>query len=146
MTSSSTRWHERGSPRWVFHELAGGVALADTTGMTKIALTSTLLALLCGPALADSPTYRIELVFAATQAHHTLYVTDHGCGELLQKSAQRDSLLKICASTTDDKRVRLAVERRVRDNADEQSSQVTLIATSGTTFEVLDARLTVKVQ
>jgi hypothetical protein len=115
--------------------------------MTKTILTVSLLAGIGGSAFADAqPTYRVDLVFAPTQAKHTLYVTDHGCGELLQKSAQRDSFIKVCAKTTDDKRVRLEVDRRVRDKADEQSSQVTLIAASGATFEILDAKVTVKAQ
>ena len=45
-----------------------------------------------------------------------------------------------------DKRVRLTVDRRFRNKADEQSSQVTLVAASGASFDVLDAKLTVKVQ
>jgi hypothetical protein len=103
--------------------------------------------MICGPALADTqPTYRVDLVLGSFQTRHTLFVTDTGCGELLQKSSQRDAFIKICAHTTDDKRVRLAVERRVRDKADEQSSQVTLVVASGVTFEVLDAKLTVKTQ
>ena len=116
--------------------------------MKIICASSLLVALLCGPAVANSEaTYRVELTVGDKQVQrHTLYVTDHRCGEVSSKTPLRESFVKICAEPTDDKRIRVSVERRVRDKADESHALTTLIATSGASFDVLDAKLTIKTQ
>lgn len=113
--------------------------------MMKTLFSTSLLLLLCGPALANTEsTYKVEI--AVDKSKHTLFVTDHQCSEMQIKTALRDSFFKVCAQPTDDKRVRVGVERRLRDKADESRAFTTLIAASGATFDVLDAKVTLHKQ
>lgn len=118
--------------------------------------TSLFLFLLCGPALADSSsssstspsssvTYSVEL---ATKTHrHVILVADRSCGEIQLKTPQRESFLRVCATAAaTGKHVRLEVERRTRDNQDEARQAAVVVATPGSSFDLLDGKLTVKTQ
>lgn len=112
--------------------------------MRLLVPTSLLLGLLCGPAIADSTTtYVVEL--ATKTERHTLLVADRSCGELQIKSPQRESFLKVCAQADDKtKYVRLEIDRRIRDKADESRQAAVVIASAGSTYDLLDGKMTVQ--
>jgi len=104
-----------------------------------------LVTLMCGPALADTTgTYAIDVVIKSQ--HQSLFVTDHSCGELQSKGPARDSFLRVCAIPAEAGRVRLEIERRSRDKDDESHVKAVVMATSGSSFDVLDAKLSVKLR
>lgn len=125
-------------------------ALLVRTGMVKPLLASSLLAtLLCGPALADpsvapTTTYVIEL--ATKTQRHVIFVADRSCGEVQYKAPQREQFFRVCATASDAKHVRLDVERRTRDNHDEARTSAVVMASTGASFDLLDAKMTVKTQ
>lgn len=113
--------------------------------MKPIVASSLLLALLCGPALADptsTTTYVIELT--TKTARHTIFVADRACGELQIKTPKSESYFRVCAHAHDPKTVRLELDRRTRDNHDEARASAVVVAASGASYELLDAKLTVK--
>jgi len=114
--------------------------------MKLLVPSSLLLALLCGPAVADSTTtYLVEL--STKTERHALLVADRSCGELQVKSPQRESFLKVCAYADDkSKSVRLEVDRRIRDKTDESRQAVVVNATVGASYDLIDGKMTVKTQ
>ena len=108
--------------------------------MLKAILTTTILVSLTASALADEATYRIDY------GSSSLFVSDNTCGEISSKTPQHADRLKICARPAEGKRVRLEVDRHVRDKADEKEISVVVIVAPGATFDLLDAKLSVKVQ
>ena len=118
--------------------------------MTNILFASSvLLGMLCAPALADGPTmYRIDVSLRADGPAHeeVLFVSDNTCGKVSAKSSARESYLRVCAMPVDQKRVRLEIERRVRDSSDERHAESVLVVAPGGTYDVLDAKLTIKAQ
>lgn len=114
--------------------------------MKSVLTSSLLLTLLCGPALADSTTtYSIELTTKTTR--QTILVADRSCGEIQLKSPNRESFLKVCAvATKGSKYVRLDVERRTRENQEESRQAAVVMAASGSSYDLLDGKLTVKTQ
>jgi hypothetical protein len=121
-----------------------GALLAECAGMLK---SLVLVTMLCAPALADpaqDKTYAIDIATGAL--HQTLLVVDHSCGQLQNKFRSHDIFVRVCAVPVDASHVRLEVERRQRDSQAESNATALIVATNGTTFEVLDAKLTVKLR
>ena len=118
--------------------------------MTKMLLVSSiLLPMMTGPALADGPvTYRIDVSLKSDGPTHreVLFVSDHACGKTSTKSSARESYLRVCVRPVDKSRVRLEIERRVRDAGDERHVESVLVVAPGGTYDVLDAKLTIKAQ
>jgi hypothetical protein len=120
--------------------LRSGASLAEHAGMLKALV---LVTLMCAPALADS-TYAIDV--SIKSQHTSLLVSDNSCGELQSKGPGRDSYVRVCAKPVDASRVRLDIERRSREKDDESHATAVVMAASGSTFDVLDAKLTVKLR
>jgi hypothetical protein len=126
----------------------GGALLAERRHMLKPLLATTVLALLCAPALADDPTmYRIDFSLAADGPTHkdVLFVSDHTCGEMQTKTSQHESKLKICAKPLGGNKTEVGIERRIRDGADEKSAYATVVISGPlSSVHMLDATLTIK--
>jgi hypothetical protein len=124
-----------------------GASLAAWRRMLKPILVSTVLALLCAPALADDQiTYRIDFSLLADGPTHkdTLFVAVNTCGEMKTKTSAHESSLRICARPLDGKKVKFEIDRRVRDGVDEKSATATVITTPIASVHMLDATLTIK--
>ena len=116
--------------------------------MLKPLLTSTVLTLLCAPALADDPTmYRIDFSLSADGPTHkdVLFVSDHSCGEMQTKTSQHESKLRICVKPLDSKKTQLEIERKIRDGADEKRAFATVVISGPlSSVHMLDATLSIK--
>lgn len=115
--------------------------------MLKPILASTVLAVVCSSAHADDQVmYRIDFSLSADSPTHkdTLFVSDNTCSEMSTKTSAHASVFKVCARPLDGKKVRLEIERRVRDGADEKQASAVVIATPLASIRMLDATLTLK--
>jgi hypothetical protein len=115
--------------------------------MLKTALSALAVALLCGHASAAESTYQID--FAVHEADqdtlYTILVSDGSCGETTIKSEHREDFFRVCAEPADEQRVRLDVERRTTEGKSESSTHAVVLATPGSSYDVLDATMTVTV-
>jgi hypothetical protein len=116
--------------------------------MIKTTLTTSLLvSLLCGPAVAESiSSYRIDFTIGtgSTAEHYAVLVSDRSCGETGARTRDaREHLFKVCVDPTDDNRVRLDIERRVRSKRDDAHTNAVVVTRSGASFDLLDTKVTV---
>jgi len=125
--------------------------------MKPIVSSSLLLALLCGPAVADAPKAKVDpkadstatylIDFTSKTSHHTLVVADRSCGEVQVKAPQYESFFRVCARMNDDaKSVRLEVDRKLREKDTESRQFAVVVASAAASYDWLDGKITVKTQ
>jgi hypothetical protein len=118
--------------------------------MNKTLVAIPFLAALSTSAFADVPsTYQVDFStrMGGQAQRYTVFVADNSCGEISIKSAARENSFRVCAQPSDQKRVRLEIERHTRDQADEARAKAVVVATPGSaSYDVLDAKMTVKAQ
>lgn len=121
--------------------------------MKTLAAGSTLVVLLCGPALADQVTKLVTpvdvgLVVANGGAprHYAVKLVDDSCGSAQSKvSGKSDDTIKVCVK--DGAQLRVELDWYMRDGAKEIHNSSTILAKRGGTFalESDGAKLTVTV-
>ena len=117
--------------------------------MKKTLAVSSLLAILCAPALADTKTLQLDftLTSGAAPRHYAIYVTGKECGSVENKTRDQEDQIKVCVFPDAD-RQRLLLEWRTREGDHELTNHSVLVASRGQRFDVDTgtAKLTVALQ
>jgi hypothetical protein len=116
----------------------------------KPLLCSTLLALLCGPALADSKTLDLGFTLGAGNdaRHYAMKLVSDACGSIAAKAPDTQDDIHVCAHPDGPSDFKLEVDWSTRRGDHELHNRSTAIASRGHSFD-LDggtAKLTVSLQ
>src|SRR5687768_6059882 len=94
--------------------------------MKTMILSATMMFMMTAPALADA-SYTVDIAMTNNpQQKYQIMLVDHACGDMQVKQAKREAFFRVCAKPTNDGRVRLELERRTRDGADEIVNHATV--------------------
>ncbi len=103
--------------------------------MTKALL---LVAILCGPALADSKT--TSLGFALTNGqdarHYAMKLAADACGSVQAKAPQQEDEIKVCLKHEGSVDVRLEIDWMTRRGDQEFRNRSTVVAAAGQSFDL----------
>ncbi|MDB4956126.1 MAG: hypothetical protein JWO36_3695 [Myxococcales bacterium] len=103
-----------------------------------------IVALLCGPALADTPrvssqqpiTILLQIKSGNDIRAHEIVLVEHVCGRSVEKLPDHQDEIKICAESDTAAGVKLSIDWWSRSNDAEYRSESTTVVIRGSKFEL----------
>lgn len=105
--------------------------------MTKLLTSSVLLALLCGPALADSKTTQIDLAVqgGASPRKYALRIVEDSCSSVESKSPVSRDKVRVCMKPSAND-LRLEIEWETHEGTRDLRQQSTIVASRGQSWDL----------
>ncbi len=106
--------------------------------MKTMLLATSLVALLCAPALADQKTMQLgfKLVSGTDARTYALKLVDGACGNIEASTRDTHDKIKVCVSPEGGNDTRLEIDWETRAGDHQLRNRSTVIAARGQTFEL----------
>jgi hypothetical protein len=148
---SLTFWHVAPHARRAIADLRSGARLAEHGGMRHLLSSSLVVALLCGPAVADpaQPTVRLKVSVTSGKdvRHYEMALVEHTCSEVRNSVAATHDEIKTCMHG-DTGAYRFDLEWKLSEGDRSLATKAVAIAKRGDTIELTNtvAKLAITVQ
>ena len=106
--------------------------------MTKMASASLLVAVLCGPALADNKTLQLGFTLTAGKdtRHYAMKLVADACGTIESKAPEQQDHINVCMKADSTSEFRLEVDWTTRHDNSELHNRSTVVAARGSSFDL----------